>query len=266
MALFRRTDPEPPPARPSVASEAQAAQLRGRARRRLVGAVALVLAAVIVLPMALDSEPIPVASDIAIVIPDRASAFAPPLTDNAAPPADVTPASATPASTPPAQAATPQASAATTSSATQTTTRPPAAPERAAQSPRPATATAPPRATPAANAGVSPTPAPNGAAARTDDGSRAIALLEGRAASNAGAAGNGYVLQIAAYANEADARTRRDQLVKAGVANAFVTAATVNGKTQYRLRVGPFASRPDAQAAQPRLRALGYDNGFIAPQ
>src|SRR6476620_11712696 len=42
-----------------------------RARRRLVGAVALVLAAVIGLPMILDSEPKPVADDIAIDIPSK---------------------------------------------------------------------------------------------------------------------------------------------------------------------------------------------------
>ncbi len=42
-----------------------------RARRRLVGAVALVLAAVIGLPMVLDSEPKPLADDIAIQIPSQ---------------------------------------------------------------------------------------------------------------------------------------------------------------------------------------------------
>ncbi|MGZ9713795.1 SPOR domain-containing protein [Glaciimonas sp. GNP009] len=42
-----------------------------RARRRLVGAVALVLAVVIVLPMVLDSEPKPLADDISIQIPSR---------------------------------------------------------------------------------------------------------------------------------------------------------------------------------------------------
>jgi DedD protein len=42
-----------------------------RARRRLVGAIALVLAAVVALPMLLDSEPKPLASDIAIHIPDK---------------------------------------------------------------------------------------------------------------------------------------------------------------------------------------------------
>ncbi len=41
-----------------------------RARRRLVGALALVLAAVIVLPMVLDLQPKPVTGDIAIDIPE----------------------------------------------------------------------------------------------------------------------------------------------------------------------------------------------------
>jgi DedD protein len=42
-----------------------------RARRRLVGAVALVLAVIIGLPMVLDSEPKPLAGDIAIQIPSK---------------------------------------------------------------------------------------------------------------------------------------------------------------------------------------------------
>lgn len=42
-----------------------------RARRRLIGATALVLAAIIGLPMIFDSEPKPLADDIAIQIPSR---------------------------------------------------------------------------------------------------------------------------------------------------------------------------------------------------
>ena len=69
MGLFSRKDsaaPRKPPGkvRPSVSSEAQAADLRVRARRRLAGAVALVLAAVVVLPMLLDSEPAPVSKSL----------------------------------------------------------------------------------------------------------------------------------------------------------------------------------------------------------
>ena len=44
-------------------------QLKKRARRRLVGAVALALTAVIVLPMVMDQEPKPISQDIQIRIP-----------------------------------------------------------------------------------------------------------------------------------------------------------------------------------------------------
>ena len=44
-------------------------QLRKRARRRLVGAIALVLVVVVFLPMMLDNEPKPISQDIAISIP-----------------------------------------------------------------------------------------------------------------------------------------------------------------------------------------------------
>ena len=44
-------------------------QLKKRARRRLVGAIALVLLVVVFLPMFLDSEPKPLNQDVAIIIP-----------------------------------------------------------------------------------------------------------------------------------------------------------------------------------------------------
>ncbi|MDH4216756.1 MAG: SPOR domain-containing protein [Gallionella sp.] len=53
--------------------------LRRKARRRLVGAVALTLAVVVILPMVLDSEPKPAGQDIDLRIPapDNAGKFAP---------------------------------------------------------------------------------------------------------------------------------------------------------------------------------------------
>lgn len=100
-----------------------------------------------------------------------------------------------------------------------------------------------------------------------------MALLEGRASaptkpqqSPAAPAGGNFVLQIAAYTTQADAQARRTQLHQAGITNAFIEPVNVGGKQQFRLRVGPFPSRESAQAAQARLRALGYDNGFIAAQ
>lgn len=60
--------------------------LKKRARRRLVGAVALALLAVIVLPIVMDEEPRPLGQDIQIRIPSQDSA-APAAHPPAAPPA-----------------------------------------------------------------------------------------------------------------------------------------------------------------------------------
>lgn len=67
-------------------------QLKKRARRRLVGAIALVLLVVVFLPMFLDSEPKPLNQDIAITIPPL------PGPDSPAQPATATAAAVAPSS------------------------------------------------------------------------------------------------------------------------------------------------------------------------
>lgn len=69
-------------------------QLRKRARRRLVGAIVLVLMVVVFLPMVLDNEPKPLPPNVAINIPQQGSADGkfpdqPPAAPVAAPPAAV---------------------------------------------------------------------------------------------------------------------------------------------------------------------------------
>ncbi|MBR8655487.1 SPOR domain-containing protein, partial [Achromobacter sp. Marseille-Q0513] len=84
MGFFKRKDPADQAQsskRAAVPSEVQAAELRGRARRRLAGAIALVLAAVIVLPMVLDSQPVPVADNIPIKVPERNTPFQPQVSE-----------------------------------------------------------------------------------------------------------------------------------------------------------------------------------------
>jgi len=270
MGLFTRKDSASQASssrpRPSVSSEAQAAELRGRARRRLAGAVALVLAAVIILPMVLDSEPVPVADDIPIRMPEPNTPYQPQVSPPVVADAGNGTASTTPEGTP--QGVTPEAP-------------PPTPPDVSSQPPVPPPVSTVPPPKPEAPKPVTP---PEQAAApkpttppkpsqRDDDGARALALLEGRSPSDKPAPaapkpatkGN-FVLQIASYGAQADAQSRRTKLHQAGVTNAFVEQASVGGKQQYRLRVGPFPSREAAQAAQARLRTLGYDNGFIASQ
>lgn len=279
MGLFSRKESAAPGGRgrPMISSEAQAAELRARARRRLVGAVALVLAAVVVLPMVLNPEPDRVAADIPIRVPDTQRPFSPTVNS---PLAQVDP-----------HTSSGQAGAGVRNGAGGMIAGPdaggvpPAPPPLSSamppdtHTPAPASTVAPPPVTtppPVASPTPAPRPEPKPASrpeltARSADGERALALLEGREPSPAKPTpravekGN-FVLQIASYSARADADGRREKLHAAGVTNAFVQAANIAGKEQFRLRVGPFPSRDAAQAAQARLRTLGYDNGFIAAQ
>ncbi|MGB6102584.1 MAG: SPOR domain-containing protein [Pusillimonas sp.] len=267
MGLFSRNESASdsgrrPVSRASLSSEAQASELRGRARRRLIGALALVLAAVIVVPMLFDSS-VPVdETSTPVVVP----AIVPPSTEN-----DVALAPVNPDTDPGLAAPAPEGQAQTTDLADGTVQQPvlidPQAVEPAPTQPAPEPA-APDTPKPAEKPEPAPKPEPKPSTDRTDDGSVAIALLEGRspgAATPAPAPSKGsFILQIAAYTSEQDANVRRDRLVSAGVTNAYVENASSSGKPTYRLRVGPFPTRDAAQAAQARLRALGYDNGFIS--
>jgi DedD protein len=262
MGLFSRKDsaaPRKPPGkvRPSVSSEAQAADLRVRARRRLAGAVALVLAAVVVLPMLFDSEPAPVSNKIPIKIPDRNAPFQPNLSDPVAANSSATPAAPETSST----VAPPTAAATTTTTPPKPEAKPRVEPPTAAAKVEPA----------------KPIPNPP-ATVRSDDGARAVALLEGRpTAESSGPPGSAttpkaptrgnFVVQAMSLDAAADAQTQKNKLLAAGVGNAFVDGPVdVNGKPRFRVRVGPFPSREAAQAAQTRLRTLGYDGAFIATQ
>ena len=61
-------------------------QLKRRARRRLIGAIVLVTAMVVVLPMVLDTEPKPSGQEVAVQIPSPGSTtFSPKLPESALP-------------------------------------------------------------------------------------------------------------------------------------------------------------------------------------
>ena len=250
--------------RPSVSSEAQAAELRVRARRRLAGAVAIVLCAIIVLPMLLDSEPVKIPSNIEVSIPSRNSPFNPVLT-------------------PPAAQV--EGSAIITSPSTNSGLQPAGQavvkPAGSGQSDVNNSTNAVNATTPAqvSNGVNKPTeteikPAPTAIVPRPDDGARARAILEGRVTPSAEprvaqappTIKENLVVQIASYSAQADAQARSETLKGEGITNAYVEPVTVNGKQVFRLRVGPFSSREAAQAAQARLRTLGYANGFITTQ
>ncbi len=262
--------------RPSVSSEAQAASLRVRARRRLAGAVALVLAAVIILPVLLDGEPRPVPTGIDIAVPERNAPFNPQLSPP--PVAGVTDASAMAASGKASSSIGPISSSTNvpttdlsvgTAAQVNQTEKSASVATQSEEAPASTPTAKPDPKAAAAAATPAPTPAP-APATKPDRTAEALAILEGRAppaassaTRSASATTEAFVVQVASYGSEIEAKSRVDKLKSQGISNVFLEIATVSGKPTYRLRVGPFDSRSAAQAAQARLRTLGYDNGFI---
>lgn len=208
--------------------------LKRRGRRRLVGAVALVLVAVIVLPMVFDPEPRQSAPPISVRIPDEDDArFTPKLAPQA--PVDK---AGTPAS--PAAAQTPLAAPA------------PDAPKPAAE---PTPAAAPqsesrPAASPAVTPKASPTPPPQ--AAKDAERQRAERAL-----------GNGdFVVQVAALGEDEKVKALVERLAAAKLPHYTEPVAIAKGKVT-RVRVGPFSSRAAAERAVATLTAMGLKPGGI---
>jgi len=264
--LSRKNSGDPSPSRAAqgkgqarrTPEDRDARLLRLRARHRLIGALALVLAVSVVLPMLLDGEPDapPPVPDVLQVIPPVPSA----LTEaGQTVPAQATPAreSSLPAVEPvplqpPPTVATPPAAVSGSSASASSVNR-----DRAG--------------TPPARSDARPTAPPSNNRnnrrqdVRTDDGVLALSLLEGSAPQTQPAQGQ-VALQVLALSSDAEAQKQREQLVAAGVGNVYVQTASVNGKPTYRLRVGPFPTRQAAQAAQASLRTLGWADSFIVDQ
>jgi DedD protein len=251
-----------------------------RARRRLVGAIALALAAAVGLPMLLDSEPKPSAGDIAIQIPPKDKAAPLPM------PAGPAQAPAVAASdsvdkgeeiVEPAPVAKPAAAPAASSARAVTEVQParpePAKPvERAKPGPVKA---APPHAEAAKPehkpAKAEPKPEPkekppakaDKPARAPEDGARAIALLEGKeAAKPHEAAGQKYVLQVAALGSQEKVAELQAKLREAGI-HSFTQKLQRPGGELIRVKVGPF-SREEAEKVRAQLGKLGL-SGALSP-
>ncbi|MGH8212745.1 MAG: SPOR domain-containing protein [Rhodanobacteraceae bacterium] len=71
-----------------------------------------------------------------------------------------------------------------------------------------------------------------------------------------GAAGSGYLLQVGSFPNGADADAMKAKLALQGF-TASVQPVTINGQTWNRVRLGPFASATELEAAKQRLTSAG---------
>jgi DedD protein len=225
-------------------------QLRKRARRRLVGAIALVTIIAVFLPMVLDHEPKPVSEDISIRIPSpNSGAFTSKIVPVApvaksAPEPEVTPATPTQAPAPiaPAKSAAPKAAAAM-----------PAAKPAVALPSANDTEAAPPLKSESTKAS-SPAPKP-AVAVKPQSAEKTKSVAKGGAT---------YVVQVAALNDPDKAKQMRDQIAAAGVKAYTEAVPTAKGKVT-RVRAGPFASRADADKARETLKGMGL-NGNVIPK
>lgn len=228
-----------------------------RARRRLVGAIALVVAAVIVLPLVLDSRPKPVTSDIAIDIPNpppSATASTSNANSDTAPEQGASMGGLALAA--PGAANGSNASNTSTGSNASAASNTPAAQGTPAGSGAPqALAAAKPAPVPAAPKPAAKTPpAKLSAAADTDT---AAAADGGDASSPASPLGARFAVQLGSFRDEATAQSWLTRLRKLDVPAYIEHRQQANGQTAVLLRAGPFADRATAAEAVAKVRGAG---------
>ena len=260
--LSKRKDSNPAAGGADEAVPVQAARIR--ARRRLIGAAVLVGIGIIGFPLVFETQPRPIAVDIPIEIPSKDSV--PPLTQPPARAASVVAQAAPPASA--AASAVPEPPVAVASAPAVAAASAPAAAALPAAVDRPAAAAS--RAAPAA--ARAPAPAPAEALSR--DARRAQDLLEGKPvaaaapqASDAAAADEPkaarFVVQAGAYTDPASLRQARQKVEKLGL-KTYTQVIETEGGSRTRVRVGPFATRDEAERAAARIKSAGLQANILA--
>jgi DedD protein len=244
-------------------------QLKKRARRRLVGAIAFVSVVAIVLPMVMDHEPRQVVQDVEIRIPGQdEKPFAPKF--------------ATAPAVKPAEKAAEKPAEKTVETApatvfVDTEARPDAKPALAPNTKVLEVVKDKAPAKPAEKA-LEKTPLkPEKTAEKTvakmekptdkaDDAKRAAAILAGQAAESKPAAKNGeFLVLIGAFSNEANVKTLKAKLGEQGIKTFSEPLDTPQGK-KTRLRAGPFPSREAALRAQEKMQRIGVSGVVAAKQ
>jgi DedD protein len=300
LSFFRRDDSTK---RKVQRSRESVELIRVRARRRLIGAVVLVLAAVLGLPLLLETQPRPLSADIGIDVAREVQTaevvVATQTERGAAPgaaPSPAVPALANGGAASPADAASAVAAAALPAAAVvmppPRTVAPPArpggtpvpslpivpmspgarpVPGLAVVAPTrrlPDVVTAPVRppaahAAPAPRVGAEarapvarPVAPPAVPAARSDDPARAKALSGANAKPAAATASPRFVVQVGAFEHAAAAHDTRGKVEKLGL-KAYEQAIDAGGSRRIRVRLGPFASREEAERTLQKLRASG---------
>lgn len=209
-----------------MATQQEAQDLKRRARRRLVGAIALVLFLVIVPPLVMDLEPRPVTTSLDVEIPDRKDSrllLPPPVPapqpEAPAPAKEPAATTETPALKP--AEPTPAKAAAVDGKEVEPKASEPKAPEPKTEETKPA------------------------AAAPTEQG--------------------GFVIVMATLSKKDNVKQLQAKLKQAGF-KSYTETVKVAGAEQTRVRAGPFGSKDAAEKARVKLQQLGLNPGPIVPK
>lgn len=246
-------------------------ELRRRARRRLIGAIILALAAAVLLPLLLENEPKPLGDDVSIQIP--------PIDNEKF----INPLSSGRAQDPKAKGsiAMGKNGVSAVPPAADAPTMPPAAGSKSSEAEQPASGTynssapavTPPVAAPETKPAAGMTGATEVKSAPAAQTPQSESTLDSKTAADAKAAaamaktdtaksGAAFVVQVAAFSDRYGARSLVAKLKRDGFPG-YTEAVTTDKGTLHRVRVGPYASREAAATAQAKLKAAGF-NGMVA--
>jgi DedD protein len=244
-----------------------------RARRRLVGAIALAMAAAIGIPMLLDSEPKPLNGDIAIQIPSK---------DKAAPlPVPAAPAPVDAADTldrreeivaAPAKAEPPR-KVSKYDTELRDEPAPAPAPVRPEPKPEPKVAKAekidkPVKVDKPKPVKTEEKPEAHPLAPKGSDSSRALAILEDKedkpvkVARDLDSGSQRFVLQVVALASQEKVTELQARLAGAGLRSYTEKSTAPSGASVIRVRVGPFG-KDEAEKTRAKLSAMGLPGTMV---
>lgn len=200
----------------------EATLLKKRARRRLIGAVALALFAAIILPMVMDHQPAPLLKDIQVRIPSPDEG----ATQRVAPPGKPV---------------------------TKTDIKPiaktePKAETKSESKPDPKQEAKPPEQNPEPKPEIKREAKPEPKPEPKPDAKTAVQASSGDA----------WEVQLGAYSESGRAKNLLAKLKELGVPAYTEVVDTPNGQ-RTRVRAGPFASQEAAEKAKTRIKIIGVD-------
>ncbi|WP_263772384.1 SPOR domain-containing protein [Propionivibrio soli] len=246
-------------------------QLKKRARRRLVGAVAFAGLAAVILPMVMDEEPKQQVQDVQIRIPERDKA--PPFNPSASKPEQAAHTRTDNEASGTAKDSGSEAHSGKTADVA--TPKPPVRPpektiekpaEKVTEKPAPKPAEKTPEKTVKSAEKPAEKPTEKPTKASESEAQRAAAILAGKspeAASAASAGGSGqFVILIGAFSNQANVKQLQTKISELGVKVYTEPLDTPEGR-KTRVRAGPFPNRDAADKALSRMKKIGV-NGVIA--